>query len=120
MFPYSSNFIRIRHLCLKFGTLFFSESLMFRTIACSQNVTPIRDTITRKITAMKANEFLSESEFVDMIECHEESSCISSATGSQYHDRLGLYFEKYSLDDKLQETEGKEIHFFINHTGHLG
>ena len=85
---------------------------MFRTIACSQNVTPIRDSIKRKITAMKANEFLSENDFVDMIECHEESSCISSATGSQYHARPGLYFEKYSLDEKLQETEGKKIHFF--------
>lgn len=82
---------------------------MYRAITCSQNAssTAIRDTIKRKITSLKAGESLSEIEFVDMIEFHQENTGLQ-----QQQDKPGLYFEKYSLIE-LQETEGKRIHTAI-------
>ncbi|XP_022296749.2 uncharacterized protein LOC111106385 isoform X2 [Crassostrea virginica] len=77
------------------------KSIMYRAITCSQNAssTAIRDTIKRKMTALKAGESLSEIEFVDMIEFHQENTGLQ-----QQQDKPGLYFEKYSLIE-LQETE---------------
>ena len=91
------------HQFINSDNIFFSaESLMYRSIVGSQNVSPlaIRDDIKMKITALEASESLSEKEFVDMIEFHQENTCIISMAGLQHK---GI--------PELKETESNKLYF---------
>ena len=99
--------------------LFVSESLMYRTIACSHQKTPSeRITIIRKkLTALKANEVLPEDEIAYMIDIHKDNQSTNdpnSLPGIQDNDKNEQFFETYSLNEtELKEAVGKSLDFTL-------
>ena len=95
--------------------LYVSESLMYRTIACSHQKPPSERIaiLRKKLTAIKANEVLSEDEIADMIDIHKDNQYINDPNplaGIQEHDKSEQLFETYSLNEtELKEAGGKPL-----------
>lgn len=99
--------------------LYVSESLMYRTIACSHQKTPSERMaiIRKKLTALKANEVLSEDEIADMIDIYKDNQSTNDPNplpGIQDNDKNEQFFETYSLNKtELKEAGGKSLDFTL-------
>lgn len=99
--------------------LYVSESLMYRTIACSHQKTPSERMaiIRKKLTALKANEVLSEDEIADMIDIYKDNQSANDPnplSGIQDNDKNEQFFETYSLNKtELKEAGGKSLDFTL-------
>ena len=99
--------------------LYVSESLMYRTFACSHQKTPSERMaiIRKKLTALKANEVLSEDEIADMIDIYKDNQSANDRNplpGIQDNDKNEQFFETYSLNKtELKGAGGKSLDFTL-------